>query len=503
MRPISKSKLLAYRQCPKRLWLEIHAPELKVESEQAQARFDQGQEVGDLARFLYDPDEIGESVVPDLIGWSNIFRHTQLLLDMRIPLFEASFEAEGAMCMADVLLPVKSGRRKVWHMVEVKSSSSVKDYQRDDAAFQAYVTHAAGLPLASVAVAYVDSNWIYKDKGDYRGLLTEVDLTQEAFSRGTEVKQWIDAARQVVRRRKAPDMAVGDQCKEPFECGFQVHCRSQQAQPKHPAQWLPKVRTKALKDCLATLPSQELCDVPDKLLNPIQLRVKQCTIGKKTYFDAEGALSALKQGKAHKPPLYFLDFETVQLAIPRWVGTRPYQQVPFQFSCHHLGRTGKLSHAAFLDLSGDDPSRPLAQALIEACGTNGPILAYSADFERGRIRELAQRFPRLKTSLLAIAERIVDMLPVALQHYYHPDMQGSWSIKNVLPCLVPSLSYEALDGVRNGGEAVTAYIAATDEFADPKDTAHIESQLLRYCELDTYAMVKLWQVFAGRTDLEL
>lgn len=503
MRPLSKSRLLAYRQCPKRLWLEIHAPELKVESEQARFRFDQGQEVGDLARFLYDPDEIGESIVPAIVGWANIFRETQGLLSFRRPLFEASFEADGAMCMADVLLPVKSGRRKGWHMVEVKSSSSVKDYHLDDVAFQACVARAAGLSLVSVAVAHVDTAWVYKEEGDYRGLLTEVDLTQEAFSREAEVRSWIAAAAKVVRKRKAPDIAVGAQCKDPFECPFLAHCRSQQAQPEHPVRWLPRVQTTALKEHLAALPSQELRDVPDALLSPIQLRVKQCTLKGQRYFDASGAAEMLRQYKAHKPPLYFLDFETVQLAVPRWVGTHPYQQIPFQFSCHHLVRTGKLRHTEFLDLSGEDPSQPLAQALIEACGSQGAILAYSADFEKSRIRELAQRFPRLKTSLLAIAERIVDLLPVAQQHYYHPSMQGSWSIKQVLPSLVPSLSYEELDGVQNGGEAMAAYLAATDLFAEPEVAAPIEAQLLRYCKLDTYAMVRLWQVFAGRTDLEL
>lgn len=503
MRPLSKSKLLAYRQCPKRLWLEIHAPELKVESDQAQARFDQGHEVGILARFLYDPDEIGESIAPAIDGWSGIFRQTQSLLHFSIPLFEASFEADSAMCMADVLLPGKSGRRKTWRMVEVKSSTSVKDYHRDDVAFQAYVAKAAGLPLTSVAVAHVDSDWVYKDDGDYRGLLTEVDLSQEAFAREAEVAQWIDGAKKVARKRKAPTIATGSQCQAPFECAFLAHCRSQQAQPEHPVHWLPRVQSTALKEHLAALPSQELRDVPDELLNPIQLRVKQCSLKDKSYFDAEGAARLLKQYKAHKPPLYFLDFETVQLAIPRWTGTRPYQQIPFQFSCHYLGKTGKLSHTEFLDLTGEDPSKPLALALIDACGSQGAILAYSADFEKSRIRELAQRFPRLKKPLLAIAERIVDLLPVAQQHYYHPDMQGSWSIKKVLPCLVPSLSYEELDGVQNGGDAVAAYIKAIDPFPIPEEVAPIEAQLRRYCQLDTYAMVRLWQVFAGRRDLEI
>ena len=459
--------------------------------------------MGALARFLYDPDETGVELAPRIGGENDVFTQTQSLLPLALPLFEAGFKAAGALALADLLLPIKSGRRTKWRMLEVKSSTSVKDYHYDDIAIQSFVAKEAGLLIDSVAVAHINSDWVYTCDGDYRGIFTEVDCTEQAFSRHGEVLEWIADGQSVVRRHKPPAVSTGAQCTEPFECGFMAHCSSQEAQPTHPVHWLPRVQTKALKACLAELESKELQDVPDDLLNATQLRVKQHSLSGKNYFDAAGALKTLKLHKAHKPPLYFLDFETVQLAIPQWLGLRPYQNIPFQFSCHSLSKSEKLGHQEFLDLSCNDPSKALAKALINACGAQGAVLAYNATFEKSRIRELAQRFPRLKTALLAISERIVDLLPVAQQHYYHPDMQGSWSIKKVLPTIVPGLSYDALEGVQHGGDAGAAYIKAIDVFADPKETETLGEYLRQYCALDTYAMVRIWQIFANRSDLKL
>jgi hypothetical protein len=200
---------------------------------------------------------------------------------------------------------------------------------------------------------------------------------------------------------------------------------------------------------------------------------------------------------AHKLPAYFLDFETIQFAVPIWKGTRPYQQIPFQFNIHRLSRTGKLEQQAFLDLSGDDPSKAFAEALIAACGERGPIFVYNAGFETARIRELAERFPRHAEALLALNARVVDLLPVAREHYYHPSQQGSWSIKAVLPALCPDLNYGNLDGVQDGGMAMNAYLEALAPQTSQTRKAEIERQLLAYCALDTYAMVRLWAAFSG------
>jgi hypothetical protein len=194
-----------------------------------------------------------------------------------------------------------------------------------------------------------------------------------------------------------------------------------------------------------------------------------------------------------------MDFETTQSAVPRWKGKRPYQQIPFQFSVHRLGRTGKLQHMSFLDVSGKDPSLAFAKALLAACGNQGAIFVYNASFEQARIRELAERYPRLAAGLKAVNDRVVDLLPIAREHYYHPSQEGSWSIKAVLPAMCPDLDYAELEGVKDGGMAMEAYAEAIAAETTPARKAEIERQLTAYCALDTYALVRLWSIFSGST----
>lgn len=498
MRKLSKSKLIAYRQCPKRLWLEIHRPELRKDSAATQASFGVGHAVGDIARQLYDPAGKGVLLDAQRDGFDAVFRRSEELMGANQPVFEAGFAIEGALAFADVMLPVKRNGCRAWRMVEVKSSTGVKDYHRDDAAIQSYIAREAGVPLASIALAHIDSDWVYPGKGDYRGLLAECDLTEEAFGRGDEVREWITAAQEVVARKEEPGIGTGEQCSSPFACGFFEHCQSQEPQAEYPVYWLPSIRARALREHIAANAALDLRDTPDGLLSELQLRVKAHTLSGEIYFDAESAAAALK---AHRLPAYFLDFETIQFAVPIWKGTRPYQMIPFQFSLHTLDADGKLESHAFLDISANDPSRRFAESLVAACGNSGPVFVYNAGFEGARIGELAERFPGLAAALLAIKERLVDLHPVTRENYYHPSQQGSWSIKAVLPAIAPELSYKSLDGVQDGGMAMDAYLEAIHPDTLPERKAEIEKQLLAYCGLDTFAMVRLWQFLAGRNDL--
>ena len=492
MRNISKSKLLSFRQCAKRLWLEIHHRELCEDSAGTEASFAVGNQVGDIARQIYDPEGKGSFLDLNNISFSELLEQSETLCKTsRQTIFEAGFVAGGALALADVMLPTQQGRKRAWRMVEVKSSTSVKDYHRDDAAIQAFVARKAGVALAGVVLAHIDKNWVYPGKNDYQGLLVENDLTEEAFARGPEVETWIAKAQTIARKRKEPAITTGPQCCSPYACGFLPYCTDQEPQAEYPINWLPRIQSKNLK-ALVNEGASDLRDVPDKLLNERQLRVKNCTLSGETYFDAAGAAADLA---AHKLPGYFLDFETIQFAIPIWKGTRPYQQIPFQFSCHRLSRTGKLEYKNFLDLSGKDPSKAFSEALIAACGERGPVFVYNAAFEMTRIKELANRFNRLKKPLLAINERIVDLLRVAEARYYHPSQQGSWSIKKVLPAIAPDLRYDALEGVQDGGMAMEAYKEAIYPKTSVDRKAEIEKQLLKYCGLDTLAMVRIWQYF--------
>jgi hypothetical protein len=494
MRNLSKSKLLAFRQCPKRLWLEVHRPELREETSTTQATFRIGRTVGEIARRLYDPSGSGTVINAQTEGVAQALALTTVLLNSSAPIFEAGFAAEGAVVFADVMLPIGEGPSRSWRMVEVKSSTSVNDHHRDDIAIQAFVALAAGVSLNSIAVAHIDSEWIYRGEENYQGLLIESDLANETFERGEEVRDWIAVAHGVVQDRFEPQVRTGTHCYDPYECSFRTYCKSLEPQALYPVEWLPRMQANAVKKFIETGAIRDLRDVPDEYLNDIQRRVKAQTLSGQPFFDQAGAATELAQ---YHLPIGFLDFETIQFVVPIWKGTSPYQQIPFQFSYHGLSQAGKLDHSEFLDLSGEDPSRTLAEALIAVCGTVGSLFAYNAGFEIACIKELAKRFPALSGQLIAISDRVVDLLPIARRYYYHPQQKGSWSLKSILPTIAPDLSYEKLDSVKNGSLAAAAYVEAIDIRTTFGQKERISRQLLDYCFLDTYALVRVWQFFRG------
>lgn len=495
MRNLSKSKIIAFRQCPKRLWLELHKPELRDDSA-SEVVFQIGHQVGDIARTIYDPEGTGILIDIEALGHGQaLARSAELLAQGRAPVFEAGMSMEGALAYADVMLPDLSDGTLRWRMVEVKSSTSVKAYHQEDIAVQSHIAVSSGVRLSSVSLAHINNNFVYQGDGDYRGLLREVDLTDEALSRADEVKQWIADAQVVAALAEEPDVATGPHCTTPFTCGFCNYCNRNKVLPEYPLGSLPKLHFRK-REQFESEGHEDMRDVPDDLLNAMQRRVKQCSVTGEVFFDADGAAADLK---SFAFPAYFLDFETVNFAVPIWKGTRPYQQIPFQFSLHRLEEVGTLSHTSFLDLTGADPSGAFAQSLIKQCGDEGPVFVYNAAFETTRIRELAGRVPELARALNSIVERIVDLLPIARNRYYHPSQHGSWSIKAVLPAMCPELSYAKLRGVQDGDMAVEAFKEAIARETAAERKQDLEQQLLEYCKLDTFAMVRLWQVFSGAT----
>ena len=493
MKNLSKSKIIAYRQCPKRLWLEIHKPELRDDSGSEMA-FQIGNEVGDLARSIYDPEHIGDLIDINALGHGPaLARSAELLALGKKPIFEAGIMIEGALAYADVMLPDCSDGTVRWQMIEVKSSTGVKDYHHDDIAVQTYIAINSGINLASVSLAHIDNHFIYQGDGNYQGLLHEVDLTTEALSRSSEAKEWIAEAQAIANLELEPEIATGPQCSKPFNCGFCTYCNRDLIPPEFPLSSLPNLHYRK-RERLAATGHKDLREVPEHELNTLQNRVKQCSISGQPFFDAPGAATDVAP---HGFPAYFLDFETVMFAVPIWKGCRPYQQIPFQFSLHRIEKLGKIYHTEFLDLSGIDPSTAFAQSLTDQCGSEGPVYVYNAAFETTRIRELAERFPHHATALHSINARIVDLHPIARNRYYHPSQQGSWSIKAVLPAICPDLSYDALQGVQNGGMAVESYKQAIAPNTTSERQAEIRQQLLDYCKLDTYAMVRMWEFFSG------
>ena len=498
MTTLSKSKLIAFRQCPKRMWLEIHRPELREDSFGTEASYRIGNEVGEIAKRIYAANGPSTEIDAQRDGYPVAISQSQeLLAKANQVLFEPAFKAEDLIAFADVMLPDHTGSDPGWKMVEVKSSTKVKDYHHDDVAVQTYIAQKSGVNLKSVAIACVDSSWTYPGNDDYQGLLIETDLTAEALGRTEEVKAWSVEAHQVAEMENEPAIETGDHCYDPFECGFCTYCNSGEPQPTAPLDWLPRFSAKRRSECHEQ-GITELADLPENGLNPLQLRVKTCTLTDSIYFDAVGAAVKL-QGLGY--PAYFLDFETWAPAVPIWAGTRPYQAVTVQFSVHQLSEARELHHRSFLDLAGDDPSERFAETLVAQCGQSGPIFVYNQAFEATCVRKLAERFPARSDALLAIVDRMVDLLPIAREHYYHPSQHGSWSIKAVLPAIAPDLSYDQLEGVADGAAAMEAYGEAILPDTTLERKEEIRLQLETYCRLDTFALVRLWQFFRGDSEL--
>ncbi len=497
MHPLSKSRVMALRQCPRRLWLEVHHPELRQDSPLAAMVMRNGRRLGRIARLIYAPGVDSVTIDRDHVGGEDAETQTRAALARGVPVFEACLRGARMQVFVDALLPVDSppGQTR-WRLVEIKSTTSVRSHFGDDVAIQVHVARAAGIELVSAAVATVDSRWCYPGSGDYKGLLVESDLSPVAFAADEPVGDWIAQASAIADAPDEPIRATGRHCRRPHECGFLAHCRSGEAQARFPVQWLPQVQTKRLRSHLADPSCRDLRDVPDELLDPLQQRVKRHTITGTTYFDADGARAALEP---HPLPAAFLDFESIAPAIPVWAGTRPYQQIPFQFSLHRLGADGSESHEAFLDLSGDDPRPAIAHALVGACADSGPVFVWNRSFESRCLRDLAVAVPALASPLRALDARLVDLLPIVRRHWYAPSQRGSWSIKDVLPSMPGGIDYGTLDGVHSGSEAQEAWLEAVDPATTESRRAAIEASLLDYCRLDTAAMVHVWRVLGGET----
>ena len=487
---LSKSKLIAFKQCPKRLWLEVKKPSLKDDSG-SEAAFRRGHEVGGLAQRVFDPDGKGTLIDVNELGWIKVYDETARLLKLGDgPIFEAALKIEGAMAFADIMLPDWSSGELQWQMIEVKSSTGVKDYHRNDLAAQVYIARQLSVPISFAGVACIDTNFVYPGNGGYEGLFAVEDLTEETFEREFEVREWIAEAQRTASEKGEPDIDMGPHCSSPFVCGFWNYCSQDLFQPEHHVSILPRLTSKR-SEAWEDIGIVELRDTPDDELNPLQLRVKNATLSGETYFDAKGASEYLShpEGKS----AYFLDFETVNMAIPTWAGTRPYEQLPFQFSLHEVTSNNELRHKGFLDVNGKDPRPEFVDALIAGCGRTGPIYVYNASFEKRVIRNLAEVCPNSSDALNTLLPRVVDLLPIVRNTYYHPSQRGSWSLKAVLPTICPELAYDDLEGIQHGGAASEAFTEALKPETSQARRKIIDRQLREYCKMDTLATVKLFE----------
>jgi hypothetical protein len=481
---LSKTKLLSLGQCRRKLWLETYQPELVAEpSAEKSALLATGNAVGAIARQLYGHG--AGHVVSFERGLRAAIDGTRALLAAggSTPIFEATFDHDGVSVRVDVL----DRSEPQLKIIEVKSSSRVKGHHLDDCAIQTWALARNGLTPRAVAVATLNPEFVYEGDNRYDGLLVETDVTEHVQGRLAEVDALVTEARRTLAELDEPAVAVGTHCGAPHGCEFYAHCAP-------PSGKFPVLGLGGSKERLFELIHAgygDLRDVPEaKLDSDTQRRIWQQSRLEQPYVGSE--LRELVRSLAY--PRYYLDFETLAPAVPIFAGTRPFESLPFQWSCHIEASAGRLEHAEFLDLGAAPPMLRLAEGLLATLGTAGPILVYTP-YERRVLRELAARYPDLGTAFAALAERIVDLHPPTRQHYYHPHMQGSWSIKNVLPTIAPDLSYSALGAVQDGFAAQTAYIEAiAPTTADARREA-LRRALLEYCRHDTLALVRLVEFF--------
>ena len=485
----SKSKYTRIRHCPRMLWLDEFRPDLAPDDENTLARFEAGNEVGALARGLFGPSvdvtahkENGDLDLPRMI------ENTKREMEAGTPVIcEASFSWQGLYCAVDLLRKEGDG----WAIYEVKSSTDpVQEKYFHDTGYKTYVLEQCGVPVTGVSLVCLNNQWVFDGTLNLQELFRIYGMAEAAVAERPHVPDTLALAEEILNSETEPETELGASCPD---CDYWPWCSRNLPQPNvfdlyrlnkdKKAEYYQKrlVTFEALRDS-------------GLIKNATQRRqIEYATEEKGTWIEKEKIQAFLN---TLTYPLYFLDFESIQPAVPLYVGTRPYAQIPFQYSLHYVeSEEGELQHREFLAESGLDPRQAIAEALCRDIPEDACVLAYNKAFECTRLKELAALFPDLSDHLTKIAEHVIDLIvPFQSGYYYNRAMGGSFSIKSVLPAIYPDdpgLDYHNLEGVHNGGEAMSVFPKI--QFMDPEEREKTRRNLLRYCELDTFALVKVWQ----------
>ncbi len=423
-------------QCPKRLWLDKNMSNEREDDSSQTSIFQKGIEVGLLAQELFPAGILidAESLQKRINDTRNLVHNGQTII------YEAAFEFNNTYCAVDILMK----KEDKWYAYEVKSSNSVKDLFIQDLALQYYVLNGVGLKLEDVYVVHLNKNYIRKGDLNINDLFTRVSVLDRVINLQSFVENKIEELRNVLNEKEQPSISIGSHCEKPYHCDFYNYC------------------------------SRDLVHE--------EINYGESSINSEAIKDFVGGLQY---------PLYFVDFETWITPIPEYDGHWPYRQVNFQYSLHVQQNSGEeLNHYEYLAEGPHIPQREFIESLLSQIGNNGSVIVYNQAFENTRLKELKNEFPDLETRITSIQERIVDlMVSFRKRDYYIPEMKGSYSIKYVLPALVPEMSYEGLN-IRNGEEASSAFYNLKNiESGNERET--IRKSLLEYCGLDTLAMVKI------------
>ena len=481
---LSKSRFGAGLQCHKRLFLECYSPKLADPTDPGQqAIFDSGTAVGELARERFPGGRLIEE---------EYFRHDdalaatrEVIADGLVPaIYEAAFTHDDIRVRVDILVRRRGGD---FDLVEVKSSTGVHEQYIPDVAVQLNVAEGAGIKMRRAFLLHIDGSYVYEGGPyDLSRLFRLEDVTKEAraFARRS-IPVALAEMREALREEDPPAIEIGPHCTRPYQCPFYGHCR--EGAPEHHIEQLPWASARLL-DELQGVGIRDIGDIPASFpgLSVLQQRVRDCVVTGQPYADP-GLRAALQEVTY---PLYFLDFETFSPALPVYPGTRPYQAVPFQWSLHVRDGAGDLSHDSFLATGDGDPREAFAASLLDAIGSKGTIVSYSG-YEQTIIRQLADDHRAYEGPLLGLHNRFLDLLAVIREFYYHPDFHGSYSLKSVLPVLVPDAGYDALD-IQEGTQASLAFTQMIATETEEKEKERLREALLSYCRRDTEAMVRIF-----------
>lgn len=485
---LSKSKYCTLVQCEKILWLSKYKPDY-AEIEDNSSVLETGIKVGELAKELFgDYDDVSYDKYSTMLEKTN-----QLLQNKPNIITEATFSWNKNSCRVDILKNDSDGVE----IYEVKSSTKIKDIYLDDVAYQYFVLSNLGLNVKKACIVYINNEYIRGKDLDIKELFNIEDVTGIALEKQDEIRNNIDFINIYLKEHgedNEPLKEIDAYCFNPYSCSFWDYCTRDLPRPNVFDISGMQTRSKLKKYREGKISFKDLANekINKKYLEQIdfELNNREPQIEKDKITDFLDCLTY---------PLYFIDYESYNTAIPEIQGTKPYQQIPFQYSLHIIQEEGApLEHKEFLAEADDENLiRTFAESMIEDMPENGSVIVYNKGFESARNREIGEMYPDLKDEMERINSNIVDfMVPFRQRNYYTKEMEGSYSIKKVLPALYPNdpeLNYTNLPLIHNGGEASEAFLSLKDK--TPEEQEEIRNGLLKYCELDTYAMVKIWEKF--------
>ena len=481
---LSKSRYCKGIQCPKMLWLDAYKPQ-EAEDILPESVLANGTLVGELARSYF-----GEySLVDFSFDKTKMVNKTNELMQSGAEnIAEAAFEHDGLYCAVDILHRNGDG----WDIIEVKSSTEIHPIYIEDMAFQYYLLTLCGLNIKNVFNMHLNNSYVRHGELELQKLFALEDCTEKVKEKFNEVESNISAIRSYVSVTDEPQRDIDTYCLKPYECAYREYCGRHL--PEHSVFDIAGMQTRTkYKHYHNGIISYE-----DVLANAkkLKLNAKHRLQIESTLYRKPDTIDVTEIGKFLDTltyPVYHLDFETFQQAVPQFDDVCPFQQIPFQYSLHIEQQDGGLEHKEFLGKEGTDPRRALAESLVRDIPMGVCSLAFNMRFEKAVIKNLAEQFPDLSEQLMDIHDNMHDlMIPFMSGAYYSEAMQGSYSIKYVLPALYPNdpeLDYHNLDGIHNGSEASNAFAEMASH--TPEEIAEMRANLLRYCGLDTYAMVKV------------